>query len=145
MVVEKCQSGSGLHPLLEELRSLALPVGDFVVFGSGPLLAREWITEASDLDVLARGAAWARAKELGKAEYLEAWDVSVVNIGPNITVGTRWAIGDVDTCALIDGAELIEGLPFANIEAVVAYKRIADRPKDRVHLEIIEHHLRGKF
>ena len=122
-----------------------LPVGDFVVFGSGPLLVREWITDAGDLDVIARGAAWARAQELGTAEYLEEWGVTVVNIGRNITVGTRWAIGDVDTGTLIDGAELVKGLPFANLAAVVAYKTIADRPKDRVHLEIIEHHLPGEF
>jgi len=145
MVSGNGQRGRGLHPFLEELRSLDLPGGDFVVFGSGPLLVRGWITDVSDLDVVARGAAWTRAQELGTAEFLEEWDVSVVNIGRNITVGTRWAIGDVDTGALIDGAELVEGLPFANLAAVVAYKRIAGRRKDRVHLEIIEHHLPDEF
>ncbi len=123
---------------------MSLPAGDFVIFGSGPLLARGWIEEAGDLDVVARGAAWDRARELGTIEHLEQWGVTVVNIGRDITVGTRWAIGKVDTDALIDGAEFIDALPFASLEAVVAYKRISDRPKDRVHISIIERRLHGR-
>lgn len=126
------------HPLLDELRGLDLPDSEYVIFGSGPLLARGWIAEVGDLDILARGEAWARAQQLGIVEYLDEWDVTVVNIGPNITVGTRWAIGDVDVDALIDGAETVAGLPFAALEAVIAYKRLSDRPKDREHLAIIE-------
>ena len=125
-------------PVLGELRSLNLPLGDYVIFGSGPLLARGWIDEVGDLDVLARGDAWTRAQELGTIQYLNEWDVVVVNIGPDITVGTRWAIGDVDTDVLIETSEVIDGLPFATLDAVVAYKKLARRPKDLAHLEIIE-------
>ena len=39
---------------------------------------------------------------------------------------------------LIDTAEVIDGLPFVRLEHVVAYKRIADRPKDREHLRLLE-------
>ena len=129
------------HPLLEELARLGLPAGDYAVFGSGPLLARGWIDDAGDLDIVARGAAWAAARRLGAEEYLDEWDVTVVNIGPDITVGTRWAIGDVDVDAVIDGAEMIDGLPFASLEAVITYKRISARPKDLAHLAIIDEHL----
>ncbi len=69
--------------------------------------------------------------------YLEDWDVTVVTIGP-ITVGTRWAIGDPDPDQLINNAELIGGIPCARLVDVVAYKKIADRPKDRHHVSIIE-------
>lgn len=129
------------HRLLEDLAALELPPGDFVIFGSGPLLARGWIDDVGDLDVVARGAAWDRARELGREEHLEEWGVTVVNIGAGITVGTRWAIGDVDVNALIDGAEVIDGLPFAPLDAVVAYKRISARPKDLEHLAVVAHHL----
>lgn len=127
----------GRHRLLDELAALALPAVHYVVFGSGPLLARGWIDDAGDLDVLARGAAWERARRLGTEEYLADWDVTVVNIGPDITVGTRWAIGDVDVDALIDRAEVIDGLPFAPLADVVTYKRIAGRPRDLAHLAVI--------
>lgn len=128
------------HHLLDELRALRLPVGDYVVFGSAPLLVRGWIDDVGDLDVLARGGAWDRAVELGTTRYLEEWDVTVADIGSNITVGTRWAIGNVDTDLLIETAEIIDGLPFASLEAVMTYKQTAQRPKDVVHLEIIERH-----
>ncbi len=124
--------------MLEELQSLRLPIGDYVLFGSGPLLARGWIADAGDLDVLARGPAWRRAQQLGPVEYLAEWDVTVVNIGQNISVGTSWGIGDVDPDELIDNAELIDAIPCARLDDVAAYKRIADRPKDREHLAIIE-------
>lgn len=101
-------------------------------------MARGWIADVGDLDLLARGDAWARALELGVTEYLSEWDVTVVNLGPDITVGTRWAIGDVDTDELIDTAEIIDGIPFASLDAVVAYKAISRRPKDLDHLEIID-------
>jgi len=64
------------------------------------------------------------------------WDVTGVQIGNN-SIGTRWAIGDPDPDELIDNAELIAGFPCARLADIVAYKRLADRPKDRVHLEII--------
>ena len=54
-----------------------------------------------------------------------------------LTFGTEWAIGDPDVDLLIDTAETIDGLPFVRLEHVAAYKRIANRPKDRAHLAII--------
>ena len=43
--------------------------------------------------------------------------------------------------AFIDAAEEIEGIPCVPLEHIIAYKRTADRPKDRTHLEIIEQRL----
>ncbi len=37
-----------------------------------------------------------------------------------------------------EDAETIDGLPFVQLEAVLAYKRIAGRPKDLRHIELIE-------
>ena len=75
------------HELLEQLVALRLPEDDYVLFGSGPLLVRGWIADVDDLDVLARGAAWARAQELGSVEYLAEWNVTVVNIGDHVERG----------------------------------------------------------
>lgn len=132
------RSGAELHPLLRELEALGLPVGMHALFGSGPLLARGWIDDVGDLDVIARGAAWDAALELGDLVHLEDYDVDVVRIGRSITVGRRWAIGRFSVDELIDTAELIHGLPCVRLEHVIRYKRIADRPKDRRHLSIID-------
>ena len=129
-----------IHPLLEELLALDLPKRHYALFGSGPLLARRWIRTVNDLDVLARGPAWDRALELGNLARLEEYGVEVVTVGNYITIGTRWAIGDFDTDRLIDEAELIDGIACVRLENVIAYKKLADRPKDRWHLDVITRH-----
>jgi len=128
--------GSAAH-LLGLLRGLGLPAGDYAVFGSGPLLVRGVIDRAGDLDVVCRGAAWDLVRRLGP--IVAQHGVPVVSLcGGAVTFGTRWAIGDFDIGHLIDTAELIDGLPFVRLEHVVAYKRIADRPKDREHLRLLK-------
>jgi hypothetical protein len=125
------------HPLIAELLGLGLPEGDWALFGSGPLLVRGWIDEVGDLDVISRGAAWDKARGLGHPETI-AGGIETSVIGSNITVGTSWAYGDPEVDDLIDTAEMIDGVPCVTIDHVVAYKRIADRPKDRAHLALIE-------
>jgi hypothetical protein len=131
-------AGVERHPLLAALLALELPVGDYALFGSGPLLARGWIDEVGDLDVLARGAAWDKARRLGAMRRLEPYDVDVIFVGEDISIGTTWGLGEFSVDQLIDEAELIEGIPCVPLRHVVAYKRIADRPKDRAHIAVIE-------
>lgn len=129
-------AGSAAH-LFGLLRSLDLPAGDHAVFGSGPLLVRGIIERAGDLDVVCRGAAWDAAQRLGPAADQDG--VPVVRLfGGTITLGCRWAVGEVDIDCLIETADMIDGLAFVRLEHVVAYKRIADRPKDREHLRLLE-------
>ena len=66
------------HPLIRRLIELDLPRGDWALFGSGPLLMRGWIDAVGDLDIVCRGAAWDRAREVGEvgvlaAERTEIW------------------------------------------------------------------------
>jgi hypothetical protein len=133
--------GSVDHPLIARLRSLGLPDGDWALFGSGPLLLRGWIDDVGDLDVVCRGAAWAKAREIGDIVVLEPDGVQIVSIdGSAITIGRSWRYGDTPIDEYIDGAKTIGGIPCVRLEHIVAYKRIADRPKDREHLAIIREH-----
>ena len=142
MTAPEPPAGFAAH-LFGLLRSLNLPAGDYAVFGSGPLLVRGIIECAGDLDVICRGAAWEAAQRLGPAG--EQHGVPVVSLfGGLVTLGVRWAVGEVDVGHLIDTAEVIDGLPFVRLEHVVAYKRIADRPKDREHLRRLEEYQRGR-
>ena len=129
-----------MHPLLRELLDLGFPEGDYALFGSGPLLVRRWIDEVGDLDVIARGAAWDQARRLGEPTRDDEVDFEIVAIGESITVGPKWGIGEVSVDDLIDEAEIVDGIPCARLEHVIAYKRLADRPKDRDHLAIIKAH-----
>ena len=130
--------------LFEYLRSLGLPEGEYAVFGSGPLIVRGIIDATNDLDVVSRGDAWERACELGELVSLAEYDLDVVSFRDGaITIGTSWAYGDVDIDELIDTAEIIDGLPFARLEYVAAYKKIAGRPKDLEHLRLMDAAIEG--
>jgi hypothetical protein len=125
--------------LLAEVRALAFPAGHFVLFGSAPLLVRGIVPATGDIDVLTRGPAWDLARNLAPVVRLAPYDVEVVRLlEGRIEIGTVWGIGEVDVDRLIDDAELIGGLPFARLADVRAYKELADRPKDRAHLRLLD-------
>lgn len=120
------------------LKSLELPLGDYAVFGSGPLIARGIIDAGNDLDIVSRGPAWDRAIALGESTMLEPHGVEIASfLDGAITVGRSWAYGDPDIDELIETAEMIDGLPFVRLEYVVEYKRIAGRAKDIEHLRAL--------
>ncbi len=125
--------------LFDRVKSLNLPVGDFAIFGSGPLIVRGIIPASNDLDIICRGQAWERVKAIGELEYLSKYDVTVVTMcDGRLTFGTKWAIGEFDIDELIDGAEEIDGLPFVRLEHVTNYKKISKRPKDLRHIEALK-------
>ena len=124
------------------LRSLELPVGDYAVFGSGPLIIRGIIEATNDLDVITRGAAWERLCELGEAASFADGNPRIELFGGRLTFGTTWKYGTFDLDALIDTAEIIDGLPFVRLEHVIVYKQVANRPKDREHLHLLRATLR---
>lgn len=114
---------------------LELPAGDYVIFGSAPLLARGIIAEVGDIDLLATRSAWQRACLLGTPETAPGGD-RIICIDSGIDIFGGWLGLDVD--AVIGRAETIDGLPIAHLSDVAAYKHLLDRPKDRAHLELLE-------
>lgn len=128
--------------LFDLLRSLGLPMGDYAIFGSGPLIMRGIIEATNDLDVISRGRAWERALRVGELVSLPDGARIVSCFDGSVTIGRNWAYGDFDIDKLIDTAEVIDGLPFARLEHVVHYKEIAARPKDVIHLELLAEYQR---
>ena len=111
---------------------------DYAVFGSGPLAVRKIIPTCNDLDVLCRRDTWAAVNQIGAAEFLPAYGVTVISLFDGaITFGTKWGIGDFDVDELIDTAEVIEALPFVRLKHVVSYKTIRSSAKDLLHLEAL--------
>ncbi len=95
-----------MHELLDKVHQLRLPVGDFAIFGSGPLLVRGIIDHVGDIDILCRGDAWSAASSIGELVYLDEYDVEIISIDDGlITFGRSWGYGDFDVDELIDSAE----------------------------------------
>ncbi len=122
--------------LFERLRAMELPPRTYAVFGSGPLAAHGLIDDIGDLDVIVRDVAWDRVRGIG-AIVMHGND-QVVELDNGLAFGQSWAYGDVDIEELIEDAEIINGLPFVQLDAVLAYKRIAGRPKDLRHIALME-------
>ena len=130
------------HALLEKVKALRFALGDYAVFGSGPLLVHGFAEDINDVDLVARGVARARAKSLGPVLLAPKGD-PVVRLGDgDIEVFAGWLGMDLD--AIIDGVAIMGGLPFAQLEDVWAFKRALGRPKDLGHVLLIEADLRGR-
>jgi hypothetical protein len=120
-----------IHRLVKIVTELDLDRRDFIIFGSGPLLAHGLRKRISDLDVVARGSVWERVSEYGcpgtgslnGAPMAMFW-------GGRIQFSRGWISDDWDVDDLIDRAEIIHGLPFAPLTDILAYKRMLLRPKD---------------
>ena len=124
------------HPLIRRLKALGFDPADFVVFGSGPLLAYGIRRNIQDLDVVARGAAWTRAVESGTpALGAITGDPCVQFWNGRIQFFRSWLTPDWDVDRLIDEGETVAGVRFAALGEVLAYKRLLARPKDLADLD----------
>src|SRR5947209_792861 len=128
--------------LIKKLLSLQLPVEHYVVFGSGPLLAHGIKDDVRDLDILARGPAWSIAITRGTPSVPPSGNGLVVELfDGNIEIFSRWVTDDWKADELIDGAEIIDGIPFVPLDVVLLWKRTTARKKDRQDIESLEHYL----
>ncbi len=130
--------------MFEALRSLELPSEHYVIFGSGPMLLHGIRDRIGDLDVLARGEAWARATTFAQpAPAPSAVGFMVRLFGGRIDVFDSWVTEDWDVDGLIESAEVFDGLPYAPLSAVLAWKRTSGRPKDKDDVVALEEYLRS--
>jgi hypothetical protein len=129
------------HPYFVLLDSLDLPRTDFAIAGSGPLFARGWISEIGDVDVVARGEAWKRVRKLGDVVDAPLSTSHLVRLfDGEIEVLDAWfpEIWNADT--LIDEADIICGFRFVRLDVVFESKRLLQRPRDKMHLDVMADH-----
>lgn len=123
------------HPLIRRLIALDLERKDFVIFGSAPLLVYGIRRNIGDLDIVARGAAWRKAAELGVHATAASTGAPMIHFwGGRIEIFQEWLSKDWDSDELIDQANVVGGLRFARMADVLAYKRTLMRPKDRIDI-----------
>jgi hypothetical protein len=127
-----------IRRLIKLVTELDLDRRDFVIFGSGPLLAHGLRRSIRDLDVVARGTAWRRVSERGfPAAGAITGAPMALFWGGLIEFSSGWISEGWDTDDLIGRAEIIHGLPFAQLTDVLAYKQMLRRPKDGPDIEAL--------
>lgn len=120
--------------LAMRLRALDLPLGEFVVFGSGPLAVRG-LRDASDLDLLVTPALWDELAERFPRE--ETPTGPLLRLDDGVEAFRTWHPPVGSTTDLVAEAELIDGLPYVRLEMVLLWKRRRDLPKDRADAEVL--------
>jgi hypothetical protein len=129
------------HPLIRRLTALGLEADDFVIFGSAPLFVHGIRHTLGDLDVVARGKAWDRARQSGSPGKGTITGAEAAQFGEEgeeeISVFQNWISPCWDTHDLIGRAEIISGLRFAPLADVLAYKLMLQRPKDIADIQCI--------
>ncbi len=127
---------------LELLRSLNLPTHDYVILGSAPLFAHGLIPSLEhDVDVVARNAAWKAACSIMSSVRGAKGDLVVRLFDGMVEIFDGWSPMQWDIDEIIECADIIDGLPFARLEYVLEFKRVLNRPKDQVHIRLIEPYL----
>ncbi|MFF2750509.1 hypothetical protein ACFVVA_33840 [Kitasatospora sp. NPDC058048] len=120
------------HPLVQNLMSLHLPTRDYVVAGSGPLLAHGLKQDVGDLDIVARGRAWEIITALAPPVPAPSGHGRMALLFDGaIEAFDTWLPGTCERDELIEEAELIHGIPFSPLRRVLRWKQLYDRSKDR--------------
>lgn len=120
-----------------------MPLGQYVVFGSGPLAAHG-IRETTDVDLFTTTSLYQQLK----AEGWEEKELGGPHGGLHLVSGIyeaddTWHYGAYDPTpeALIAGAAVIDGVPFAPLLEVLKWKQAFGRPKDIADVRLIEQYM----
>jgi hypothetical protein len=129
--------------IFSKVKQLNLPKGEYAVFGSGVLEAHK-IRKTKDVDLAVsknlffklKNEGWEPSEKnpeeiIAKGEYEAFYKFTSKNYNPNVP-------------SLIKNAELINGIPFVQLEETIKFKKALGRPKDLIDLKLIEKYLRYK-
>jgi len=130
--------------LLKRVKDLGLPLGEYAVFGSGPMGARG-LREMHDIDLIvsdkifdeySNKSGWIIKEIYGYRDWLK-------NDELEIEMGRDWHEGwDVEK--MIKEADMIDGLPFVQLDYLIRWKKFFGREKDLKDVELIENFLKDE-
>jgi hypothetical protein len=134
--------------VLAEVRQLKLPLGEYIVLGSG-ILGVLGIREINDIDLLVT------EKIFNQLRASEGWVFDVVQIegrsrerlsceGKKFEVYKDFWYGgnEIDSKELISSAEVIHGIAFLTLEKLKEIKQVLNRDKDIKDISLIDEYLK---
>ena len=123
--------------LFQKVKDLNLPLGEYAIFGSGPMGIRG-IREMNDIDIIVTQKLWNIFTGNSEWELRQGnGSYGLANRHLGIETWKDWGPGwDVEK--LIQEAEIINDLPFVKLEKMIKWKKISGRDKDLKDLELIK-------
>jgi len=126
--------------LFKRARALNLPIGEYAIFGGGPLGIRN-LREIHDIDIIVTDNIYNQYKDKKGWEIRDTEnDNGLANEELAIEMWKDWGNG-WDINKVIEEAEIIEGLSFVRLEWLLQWKKFLNREKDLKDIEIIERYL----
>lgn len=129
------------HPVIKQLLSVGMPAKDFAVFCSGPMFAHGFYDLPHDVDVLARGQAWEKAREHHRLSLSVMGDEEVKLFGGKVEIFRELPFEGFDVDKLIDEADVIEGIRWVKLDELIRIKEKMGREKDKEHVRMIREYL----
>ena len=129
--------------IITKVKTLNLPKGSYVVFGSCPL-AVVHIREANDIDLLVSEEVFIKLREAGWQElHKSPHDIPLVH--DVFEAHDNWNFSSYrpspTLSQLLASAKVVDGIPFASLEEVRKWKVASHRPKDIVDIALIDAYL----
>ncbi len=130
--------------IVKEVKKLGLPKGSYIVFGSGALAMRG-IRETKDIDLVVTKKVYNNLKKEGWKEEEPLEGRPVVTSG-NYEAAPAWNFGDYNPSLkeLLETADYIDGVPFANLREVIKWKKAFGRENDLKDIKLIKNYLEAK-
>ncbi|MEI6494978.1 MAG: hypothetical protein WCO03_02865 [bacterium] len=130
--------------IFTEVKKLNLPLGSYVVMGSGPMSAHG-LKEAHDIDIVVNDELFEQLKNSSWTESVEASGSPVLR-KDNCEIYKDWDFSfcsnyNPDREELITNAEIINGIPFAPLLEIKRWKEAFGRDKDMIDIKLIDEYL----
>lgn len=127
--------------IVTKVKSLNLPMGSYIVFGSCPMTAAG-LREANDIDLLVSEEVFAKLQKAG-------WQILDKGSNDNPVVSgvfeahPHWNFSSYKPTLkhLLTSADSIDGIPFASLKEVREWKVSSGRPKDLADIKLIDKYL----
>lgn len=130
--------------IISKIKSLNLPIGKYIVFGSS-VMEVHGIRKAKDVDLIVDKDVY---KELKRRGWKRHWFFKRVltckalkKDGNEAFSHIKWKNYRVENDELFKNAEIIEGVPFMELNEYLRYKRCLPREKDKRDVKLIEAYL----
>ena len=125
-----------LTSIRELLPSFNLPLGSYVIAGSGPMAVRG-IRDAVDIDILVNESLW---NSLVQRYKVIGANKNEIVIG-RVEIWKDWMNLTAKIDEMIENCEMIEGFPFMKLSYVIDWKLYLGRPKDIADIALLKDYL----
>lgn len=133
--------------IFEEIRKLNFTFGQYVVVGSGPMVARG-IKEARDIDIVVIPELFEKCKREGWEQTLWTYPEKLGQIYlrkgfVELYLDVNCSDFNPTTQELIKRAEIIDSIPFITLEDMLKFKKSYNKEKHQQDIEATEKYLNG--